>query len=106
MEKKAEEFRQERDKYPHGLLDRYQELRKDIDAFEKAFGFKLKDGWRGSEDLCKAAELVRRCGVSESYGGIIGLRNTVRSNLQDIEAALLQIGITDQRARPTTPSTL
>jgi hypothetical protein len=102
INKEAESFRQERNKYPHGLLQRHEALRKDVEAFETAFGFKLRDGWRGVEDLCKAAEIVRRCGIAEVLGGIIGLRNTVRVKPKEIEDALSHFGITDQKAQPAT----
>ena len=87
LDKQAAELREERNKYPHGLMDKYNELRAEIDAFEAAIGFKIRDGWRGSEDICRAAEVVRRIGVADTYGNVTNLKTTLSKMLEQINCA-------------------
>jgi hypothetical protein len=99
LNKQAQELRDERDKYPPRLLDKYTELKGNVDRLEKALGFKITDHYGGALfDFCRAAELVKQAGLSETYSGIVGLRNTLRSKLRDIEDALGKFGIEEKAA--------
>jgi hypothetical protein len=99
LAKQVQELRDERDKYPHGMLERYTELKDGVERLEKALGFSIRDHWGGGlTEFCKAAELVRQCGINESYSGIKAVRRTLKSNLADIDKALTKLGISEDAA--------
>ena len=99
IEQQVKELREERDKYPHGMLDRYTELEEGVERLEKALGFSIRDHWGdGLTEFCKAAELVRQCGINESYSGIKAVRRTLKTHLSEIEKALAQLGIAEETA--------
>jgi hypothetical protein len=90
----VQELRDGPDKYPHGMLERYSEMKSGIERLEKALGFSIRDRWGGGLlEFCKAAELVRQCGINESYSGISAVRRTLRRHLADIEKAMQKLGV-------------
>jgi hypothetical protein len=97
LQREADELRVERRKYPSNLPELYSNLKSDVERLEQTIGFRITDQWDNSiHTFCKAAELVRSTGLTETYGGIIGLRNTLRSKLQHIEETLGLFGLDNE----------
>lgn len=49
---------------------------------------KFGDRWISDEDIVKAVRLVLKIGVASTYGGVLGLRNSIKQNLESLEQAI------------------
>lgn len=70
----------------------HEELLKQIKDFEEASGLVISKRWTNGKELGKAVKMVLASGITKTYGGIHGIRNTVLSTLKELDKALADFG--------------
>jgi polyhydroxyalkanoate synthesis regulator phasin len=69
-----------------------EELRKLVKEFEDESGLKISSRYTGGKDIGKAVKLVLAAGIGQTYGGVQSIRNTLTSNLKELDKALAAFG--------------
>jgi hypothetical protein len=70
----------------------HEELLKQIKDFEDESGLSISKRWTDGKELGKAVKMVLASGITKTYGGIHGIRNTVLSTLKELDKALADFG--------------
>lgn len=71
-----------------------KDLVKDVEEFEAAAGFKIKDGWSHSpNDVGRAVKAVLASGIDGTYSGLAGAMASLREQADKIQQALSDIGL-------------
>jgi hypothetical protein len=69
-----------------------KELQAQVKEFEDESGLKISNRYTGGKDIGKAVKLVLAAGIGQTYGGVQGIRNTILSNLKELDKALAAFG--------------
>jgi hypothetical protein len=73
--------------------ERFKELQKTVKEFEDASGMSISNPYTGGKELGQAVKLVTTAGISRTYGGVHAIRNTLLSNLKELDKALSPFGV-------------
>lgn len=89
-EKECEEMMAARDKFRsyQNRAEKYDELIATLNALKEKTGVDILEGFSGHEDFLKAAYLVKKIGLAETWGGIIGLQRNIHEFIGTIDKTI------------------
>ena len=84
-----------RDKFQndHYKAEKYDEIFAALERLKNETGINILEGYKGHEPFLKAAELVKRTGVLQTYSGVVGIKNLLKKNLEEFEKAIQLLGV-------------
>lgn len=84
-----------RDKFynDHYKAEKYDQIILGLQQIEKETGIKIFDGHREHQDFLRAAEFVKKTGITTTYNGVGKIRDLLKNNLDKFDQAIKELGI-------------
>lgn len=84
-----------RDKFynDHYKAEKYDKIRIGLDQIEKEIGIKIFDEYKEHQDFLKAAELVKKIGVLNTYNGVGKIRDLLNDSFNKFDQAIKELNI-------------